>query len=83
MTLTNSNICLQTIHGVPIRENFTAGRGVIYYGLTYEYRMSQHWGLAAKLSAIEWGIPFEGGYSNETTFTTGQFDLSVGINYHF
>ena len=76
------NICLQTLHGAPIRETFTAGRGVIYYGLTYEYRMSQHWGLAASLSAVEWGIPFEGGYSNETTFTTGQFDLSVGINYH-
>ena len=77
------NISLQSLHGTPTRETFTTRRPIIYYGIGYEYRLSQHWGLAANLAAVTWGVPHEGGYSDKTTATTGQVDLSVGVNFHF
>ena len=77
------NISLQTLHGTSTRETFATRRPIVYYGISYEYRLSQHWGLAADLIAVTWGIPHEGGYSSETTFATDQVGLSVGVNFHF
>lgn len=77
------NISQQSLHGTPTRESFTTRRPIIYYGIGYEYRLSQHWGLAADLVAVTWGVPHEGGYSDKTTATTGQVDFSVGVNFHF
>ena len=55
---------------------------VMYCAIEYEYRIQQHWGVAARVCILTCGAARRDGEIDRSTNKWGEYGISLGINYY-
>lgn len=63
-------------------QHVSGRRAVIYAAMEYEYRIRQHWGLAARIHFHDWGVTKRSEYLDKSTAKCSEYGISLGINYY-
>ena len=77
------NIYLRAATAESSQCKLSSRRSVIYMAMEYEYRIQQHWGVAARGCVLWWGATRRDGEIDRSTNKSGEYGISLGINYHF
>ena len=76
------NIYLRAATAESSQCKLSSRRSVIYMAMEYEYRIQQHWGVAARGCVLWWGATRRDGEIDRSTNKSGEYGISLGINYY-
>lgn len=76
------NIYLREVASESSQSKLSSRCSVMYCAIEYEYRIQQHWGVAARFCILTCGATRRGGEIDRSTNDSGEYGISLGINYY-